>query len=82
MGDPDDTPDESAAGPEARAAAVQAMEAYERAHGHIPQELLGGRSMEEVVEAMMQQAFPSEGLEVCCLAVVFLAFSSMSRLGG
>lgn len=63
MGEPDDILDESAAGPEARAAANQAIQAYERARGHSPQDLLGGQSVNDVVEAMMQQAFPDD--QVC-----------------
>ena len=74
MGEPEEheSPDESAAGPEARAAAEQAMEAYERARSHNPQEALGGRTMEDVVEAMMQQAFPSDHLQVGPPAVLWL----------
>ena len=74
MGEPEepDNPDESAAGPEARAAAEQAMEAYDRARGHSPRDLLGGRTMDDVVEAMMQQAFPSDHLQVGPPAVLWL----------
>ena len=59
MSEADDPPEESAAGPEARAAASRAMEAYEREHGHLPEDIMG-----DVMEAMMQQVYPEDGMQV------------------
>ncbi|KAK9830284.1 hypothetical protein WJX72_010812 [[Myrmecia] bisecta] len=50
---------ESAAGPEAVLAAERAMQAFERSQGHQP----GGPSMEDVMEAFIEQAYANEGLE-------------------
>ena len=56
--------EESAAGPEAMAAAEAAREAGRRARNQ-GRRNFGARSMEALVEDMIEQAYAGDGLEVC-----------------
>lgn len=82
MGEPEDVPEESAAGPEARAEAERARQAYEREHGHLPEGMLTGRAMEDVVEAMMEHAYNQEAMQVeqslCLLLACLSSFRHLS----
>ena len=53
--------DESAAGPEAHAAAMSAMQAFEQPGGRGRQ----GRSLEDMMEAIMEQGY-QDGMQVRC----------------
>ena len=64
--------EESAAGPEAMAAAEAAREAGLRAR-NLGRRNFGARSMEALVEDMIEQAYAGDGLEVgsSCIRITF-----------
>lgn len=67
--------EESAAGPEAMAAAEAAREAGLRARNQ-GRRNFGARSMEALVEDMIEQAYAGDGLEVgsSCICMYILVF--------
>lgn len=71
--------EESAAGPEAMAAAEAAREAGMRARNQ-GRRNFNPRTMEALVEDMIEQAYAGDGLEVCCLKTWCSCFAVRAHL--